>query len=91
VRLYRDEVEGGLSGGDPESVAKARLALRELIGTVRLERGPGPGSLFAAFKMNRLALLGRRVNGSGGVTCAVPNVAQCARVEVAGAGFALSR
>jgi len=33
---------------------------------VKRERGPEPGSLYAVFKMSRLALLGRRFSGSGG-------------------------
>lgn len=67
AQLYRDEIRAGLSGDDPEAVAKARVTLREMLGgNVRLERGPEPGSLYACFKLQKLALLSRRSSGSGG-------------------------
>jgi site-specific DNA recombinase len=67
AQLYRDEIRAGLSGDDPEAVARARVTLREMLGgNVKLERGPEPGSLYACFKLQRLAVLSRRSSGSGG-------------------------
>jgi hypothetical protein len=74
AQLYRDEVRAGLGGDDPEAMARARTASFELLGgeRVKLERGPERGSLYAVFKLERLALLGRLGRGSGGAQLSVP-------------------
>jgi hypothetical protein len=70
AQLYRDEIRAGLNADEdsPEAVDKARIAIPELLNgeRIKLERGPVKGSLYAVFKMQRLALLGRQVRGSGG-------------------------
>ncbi len=68
AELFEQEIAGGLAGASLEVVARARVVLRSLLGgAVRLERGSLPGSLYANFKLQRIALLeGRRLCGSGG-------------------------
>jgi hypothetical protein len=50
AELYRRQIALGLDGAHPQIALKARLALRELLGQIRLEPGEG-GSLWTAYEI----------------------------------------
>jgi hypothetical protein len=68
AELFEKEIAGGLKGASLETVARARVVLKMLLGgPVKLEPGESTGSLYANFKLQRIALLEeRRLYGSGG-------------------------
>jgi site-specific DNA recombinase len=91
--LYRKQILEGLDG-DPRAAARARAAVRQLIGgEYRLKFDRAAGHLVAHFGLNRLPLLraagagsaslslGAGTNGSGGALCHVPTVPQHVRVK----------
>jgi len=55
----------GLDGAHPQITLKARLALRELLGQIRLERGEG-GSLWADYEVQPAVLVRGAVSGYAG-------------------------
>jgi site-specific DNA recombinase len=63
AELYRAQVAAGL-GGDPGAVLKARTALRELIGEVKLQPGED-GSLWASYDFQPAVLLRGGTDGRG--------------------------
>jgi hypothetical protein len=63
--LYRRQVALGLDGAHPQITLEARLALRELLGQIRL--GPGAdGSLWAAYEVQPAVLVRGTVSGYAG-------------------------
>jgi hypothetical protein len=54
AEIYRREIADGLAG-NALAVLKARLILRDILGTVRLDAGEG-GTLFAEYRLNPAVL-----------------------------------
>jgi hypothetical protein len=55
AELYRRQISLGL-GGDPRATQKARLALRNLLGTMQLEQGEGD-SVWAVYEVHPAELI----------------------------------
>ena len=51
AELYRRQISLGLDGAHPQIMLEARLALRELLGQIRLEPGEN-GNLWAAYEVS---------------------------------------
>lgn len=61
---YRKQITQGLDG-DPRAAARARVLLRDLLGPITLDQDKS-GQVWASYKLNRAALLGRcGTNGRG--------------------------
>jgi hypothetical protein len=64
ARLFRDQIAKGLQTGrkvlqnNPAEAMRARLAVRRLLGNIRLEPGKGAKHLVAHYAFHRAALLG---------------------------------
>jgi hypothetical protein len=65
AELYRRQISLGLDGAHPQIMLKARLALRELPGQIRLEPGEN-GSLWAAYEVQPAVLVRGAVTGFAG-------------------------
>jgi hypothetical protein len=65
AELYRRQIALGLDGAHPQIMAKARLAIRELLGQTRLEPGED-GSLWAAYEVHPAVLVRDAVTGYAG-------------------------
>jgi hypothetical protein len=65
AELYRRQIALGLDGAHPQITLKARLALRELLGQIRLEPGED-GSLWAAYEVQPAVLVQGAVSGYAG-------------------------
>jgi hypothetical protein len=65
AELYRRQIALGLDGVHPQIMAKARLAIRELLGPIRLEPGED-GSLWAAYEVHPAVLVRDAVSGYAG-------------------------
>jgi hypothetical protein len=65
AELYRRQIALGLDGAHPQITIKARLALRELLGQIRLEPG-ADGSLWAAYEIQPAVLVRGAVSGCAG-------------------------
>jgi hypothetical protein len=66
VELYRRQIALGLDG-DLRATQKARLALRNLLGTIQLEQGEGDG-VWAVYEVHPAALIagaGSEYRGEG--------------------------
>ena len=63
--FYRRQIALGLDGAHPQIMAKARLAIRELLGQIRLEPGED-GSLWAAYEVHPAVLVRDAVSGYAG-------------------------
>ena len=62
---YRRQIALGLDGAHPQIMLKARLAIRELLGQIRLEPGED-GSLWAANEVHPAVLVRDAVSGFAG-------------------------
>lgn len=65
AELYRRQIALGLDGSHPQIMQKARLAIRELLGQIRLEPGED-GSLWAAYEVHPAVLVRDAVTGFAG-------------------------
>jgi hypothetical protein len=65
AELYRRQIALGLDGAHPQIMQKARLAIRELLGQIRLEPGED-GSLWAAYAIHPAVLVRDAVTGFAG-------------------------
>ena len=65
AELYRRQIALGLDGAHPQIMQKARLAMRELLGQIRLEPGED-GSLWAAYEVHPAVLVRDAVTGFAG-------------------------
>jgi site-specific DNA recombinase len=65
AELYRRQIALGLDGAHPQIRLKARLAIRELLGQIRLEPGQD-GSLWAAYEVHPAVLVRGAVTGFAG-------------------------
>lgn len=65
AELYRRQIALGLDGAHPQILLKARLAIRELLGQIRLEPGED-GSLWAAYEVHPAVLVRDAVTGFAG-------------------------
>jgi hypothetical protein len=65
AELYRRQIALDLDGAHPQIMLKARLAIRELLGQIRLEPGEN-GSLWAAYEVHPGALVRNAVSGFAG-------------------------
>jgi len=65
AELYRPQISLGLDGAHPQSALKARSALRELLGQIRLEPG-ADDSLWAAYEVQPAVLVRGAVSGYAG-------------------------
>jgi len=65
AELYRRQIALGLDDAHPQAVLKARMALRELLGKIRLEPGEN-GSLWAAYEVQPAVLVRAAVTGYAG-------------------------
>lgn len=65
AEFYRRQIAVGLDGAYPQVMAKARLAIRELLGQIRLKPGED-GSLLAAYEVHPAVLVRDAVTGLAG-------------------------
>jgi site-specific DNA recombinase len=65
AELYRRQITLGLDGAHPQIMLKARLAVRELLGQIRLEPG-ADGSLWADYEVQPAVLVRGAVSGFAG-------------------------
>jgi hypothetical protein len=65
AELYRRQIALGLDGAHPQIKLKARLAIRELLGQIRLDPGED-GSLWAAYEVHPAVLVRDAVTGYAG-------------------------
>jgi hypothetical protein len=65
AELYRRQIALGLDGAHPQVLLKARMALRDLLGKIRLEPDED-GGLWAAYEVQPAVLVRAAVSGSAG-------------------------